>query len=113
MSRAVLLTAKFSIPDRPVRRWLILRGRNRRCSRGRPNRQALGLWRWLWALGKQCGAPPEEELFRLAEKARFSQHTLTEEELGLLRQAVELRIMQLKQQTAIRRFWLRFGLVLY
>lgn len=96
-----------------LRRWLIVRGRNRRCSRGRPNRQALGLWRWLWALGKQCGAPPEEELFRLAEKARFSQHTLTEEELGLLRQAVELRITQLKQQTAIRRFWLRFGLVLY
>lgn len=96
-----------------LRRWLILRGRNRRCSRGRPNRQALWLWRWLWALGKQCGAPPEEELFCLAEKARFSQHTLTEEELGLLRQAVELRIMQLKQQTAIRRFWLRFGLVLY
>lgn len=97
----------------PVRRWLILRGRKRRCSNGRPNRQALGLWRWLWALGKQCGSPPEEELFCLAEKARFSQHTLTEEELGLLRQAVELRITQLKQQTTLRRFWLRYGLVLY
>ncbi len=96
-----------------VRRWLIVRGRNRRCTRGRPNQQALALWRWLWALGKRCGVLPEEELFRLAEKARFSQHTLTEEELGLLRQAVELRITQLKQQSAMRRFWLRYGLVLY
>ncbi len=96
-----------------VRRWLTVQDRNRRCNRGRPNRQALGLWRWLWALGKQVGLPPEEELFCLAEKARFSQHTLTEEELGLLRQAVELRIEKLKQLPALHRFWLRYGLVLY
>ncbi len=96
-----------------VRRWLIVRGRNCRCGRGRPNRQALGLWRWLVALGKKTGLPPEEELFRLAEKARFSQHTLTEEELALLRRAAELRIEKLKQQPTLRQFWLQYGLVLY
>lgn len=96
-----------------LRRWLIVRGRNRRCSRGSPNRQALGLWRWLVALGKKTGLPPEEPLFRLAEKARFSQHTLTEEELSLLRQAADLRVEKLKQLPALRQFWLRYGLVLY
>lgn len=96
-----------------LRRWLGLRYRAKRCSKGHPNRRALTWWRWLSQLTAAQGGTVSEELLSLAEKARFSQHTLTEEELALLRQAVEAQIALLRQRPLRTRLWHQYGLVLY
>lgn len=96
-----------------MRRWLGLRYRADRCSRGHPNRRALTWWRWLVQLTRVQGAAVPEDLLSLAEKARFSQHTLTEEELERLRQAVEAQISLLRQRPVAARLWYKYGLVLY
>lgn len=96
-----------------LRRFLVLKGRRDRCRRGHPNRRALTLWRWLCHLAKAEEIALPEELFNLAEKARFSQHTLTEEELQQLEQARDAAITRLKQRPWHTQFWNRYGKVLY
>lgn len=56
--------------------------RRRKLKKGSPNRQALSRWAFVKRMAKLIGQQPPEELYRLAEKAKFSQHTLTEEELA-------------------------------
>ena len=96
-----------------LRRFLVLKGRRDRCRRGHPNRRALTLWRWLGHLAKAEEIALPEALFNLAEKARFSQHTLTEEELQQLEQARDAAITRLKQRPWHTQFWNRYGKVLY
>ena len=96
-----------------LRQWAGLRYRRQRCGKGHPNRRALSLWRWLVQLSKAGDREIPEELLCLAEKARFSQHVLQEEELQLLRAAVEQQISQLRELPLGRRLWHRYGLVLY
>jgi hypothetical protein len=87
--------------------------RRERCRKDHPNRRALARWRWLVQLTKATGTTIPEELLCLAEKARFSQHTITEAELTLLTQAVEAEIRIAKTASLSKRLWHRFGLVLY
>ena len=96
-----------------LRYWLGLRRRTDRCRRGHPNRRAMAYWRWLVQLARTEGTSLEEELICLAEKARFSQHTLSEEELEQLRLALEQRITRLRQYSPGKQLWFRFGLLLY
>ena len=56
---------------------------------------------------------PAEALMCLAEKARFSQHTLTEEELQVLEEARDAAIARLKQRPWRTQLWNRYGLALY
>ena len=55
----------------------------------------------------------EEPLLCLAEKARFSQHTMDEAEIAQLRQAVEACIRQLQEFPLGKRLWYQYGLVLF
>ena len=96
-----------------VRRWAALRYRRKRCRKGHPNRRTMAYWRWLVQLTRAGGSAPEEELICLAEKARFSQHTMEEWELDMMRQAVERRIQELKTAPSGKRLWHRYGLLLY
>lgn len=64
-----------------AQRWMRLKFRLRRRTRGTTNRRALAWWREVQKLGKLIKKQPPEELSALAEKAMFSQHQLTEEEL--------------------------------
>lgn len=96
-----------------VRRWFGLHYRRERCLKGHPNRRALTWWRWLVQLSGVLDLAVPEDLLALAEKARFSQHTVTEEELSSLQQAVEARIAMLKTLPTGKRLWFRYGLVLY
>ena len=73
----------------------------------------MAYWRWLVQLARTEGTSLEEELICLAEKARFSQHTLSEEELEQLRLALEQRITRLRQYSPGKQLWFRFGLLLY
>lgn len=96
-----------------LRRWLILKRRTDRCRRGHPNHRAMTMWRWLVHLSKADGIPLPEELLCLAEKARFSQHTLTEAELGQMQQALDERIQALRNIPTGKRLWYQLGLTLF
>lgn len=96
-----------------LRRWFGLRYRWERCRKGQPNRRALAYWRWLLQLNKVDSRAAEEDLLCLAEKARFSQHTMEESEIDLLRQAVEERIQSLQTGPLGKRLWCKYGLALF
>ncbi len=52
----------------------------RRRRKGSPNSQALAMWKEIVHFSKLYRLPLSEELIGLAEKAKFSQHTLTKQE---------------------------------
>lgn len=60
---------------------LRLRLRNKKMRTGHHNQQALARWRYVGQMAKLTGTEPPEELEFLAQKAKFSQHTLTVQEL--------------------------------
>ena len=63
----------------PLRRRLARRGREKRFGDRDTNRAAVAVYRYLRRLEPWGGETPEE-ITELAKKARFSNHTLTEEE---------------------------------
>ena len=73
----------------------------RRLRRGHPNAQALKRWRYALKLGKLQKLTPPLRLEELAEKAKFSQHTLTQEELAVFDEWIALA-----QDALRRRNWL-------
>ena len=72
-----------------VLQWqLRLRHLRRRLNRGTVNQQAVQLWREVARLSKWYKCRPKPELYALAQKAKFSHHALTDEELTQLRAAL-------------------------
>jgi len=61
--------------------WLRLRHKSRKMHTGPHNSRALARWREVLRLAKLTKWPPSDALEALAEKAKFSQHTLTAAEL--------------------------------
>ncbi len=97
-----------------ARRWLILHRRRRACAAQDPNASLLAYWRWLTQLWKVSGHSPDPALRLLAEKARFSQHSASPEELDTLRQAAEAEVRQLRAEPSRwKRLWRCWGLALY
>lgn len=97
-----------------LRRFCLLWHRKRQIALSSPNEAALLLWQQLAVLSKHCGTAPSEAMICLAEKARFSQHTLREEELEQLSQAVlTLRSTLHRRSSLPMRLWHRLGPVLY
>lgn len=60
---------------------LRLRQKERAWNRGRPNEKALRRWAQIQQLSSLAGLPVPEELETIAQKAKFSQHTLAAGEL--------------------------------
>ena len=87
--------------------------RKYQCKKAAPNQRALRIWGWLVRLYKAERLRVPEELICLAEKAKFSQHELTSEEISRLEDAVAGRIAALKKLPVLRRLWHQYGLVLY
>lgn len=91
-----VLTATLAVTIAMGQRTARIRLRRRRQRSGTPNDRALARWQEAELLAKLLKQSPPEELEQLAQKAKFSQHTLTAEELtrfdGYLRTArAELR----------------------
>ncbi len=89
---------------------LRLAWRRRRRTRGTPNRQVLEQWRQLRAQAKHLGQTPPERLEFLAEKARFSQHRMTPEEIAefdAYRRALaqSLRAKRFPARLALKLIW--------
>ena len=72
--------------------------RGYRTRRGSPNAQALALWREAERLHRLLGEAPGEELIFLAQKAKFSQHDLSGEELEQLRSSLRTCRRQLRRK---------------
>lgn len=95
------------------RRRLVLRHRRKKCTAQPPNQCMLAMWRWLERLCKAGERPPAEEMRRLAEKARFSQHTVTPEELAQMEAAIERGIENLQTLKLLGRLWYKYGTNLF
>ena len=63
--------------------------RNRRRRKKAPNQRALDEWREVIWLSRLLRQPIPEELEELAEKARFSQHILTQTEARMFRRQID------------------------
>lgn len=92
-----------------VRVWL----RRRTLRTGSPNQQALSHWKQLERMARAAKLPPEDEPHRLAQKARFSQHTLTDGELGILSAALADMENQLRHKSLPRQLVYTLILALY
>ena len=83
------------------RRALALRLWERRLAQAPVNQRARLYYRRILRLQRHGGGSVSEEAERAAKKAGFSQHTLSDEELELLRQAYDRQ----RCRVAIRGFW--------
>ena len=87
--------------------------RQRRWSSGDNNSRAIAYWKEGERLDRHLRQTPPEELLVLAEKARFSQHTLTEEELGQFEMHLDGARQQLRSRNIFRRIYHTLILALY
>ena len=72
--------------------------RKRQFSLGSPNGQALARWREVVRLSRLTGHKPDRELLEIAQKAKYSQHTISPEELALLDNGLRQSIQALSQK---------------
>lgn len=82
----------------------------KKCTQSDPNQDVLALYRYLLALSRHTGADIPQEALELAQKARFSQHTLTAEErasMEAMARAAARRAMGLPlwPRLLLRFFW--------
>lgn len=92
-----------------LRLWLRLR----KLTAGDTNRLALARWQDTVWLCRILNKTPPRELFSLAQKAKFSQYTLTEQELNSFLSFRETAVAQLKKQNLFKRLWYRLILCIY
>ncbi len=97
-----------------VLQWRIrvVTGKRRR-TRGGRNRRGIEAWRELTRLTAVLGTQPEQAVFLLAQKAKFSQHSLTEAELDQLEAAIQKARQTLKTHAWYRRLYYCLALALY
>lgn len=69
------------------------------CRRGEPNRRALRLWKQLSFACRLAKVAPPKDCLLLAQMARFSQHTLTAEQLHALQKALQKAQKRLKKRS--------------
>lgn len=102
------------IPVLPfARRAVILAYRKKRYDRCSFNSRALLLWTRTAKLAKALDQPVEKELYALAQKARFSQHTLNMDELSLIKQRYDELQMLASEAKLTKQLWYKYVLVLY
>lgn len=96
-----------------IRRSVRLAEKRKRLRRGTPNERALCAWQEMTQLARALDEEPDQRLYTLAEKAKFSQHTLTGEELALFDAALSAARSRLKKRSLFRQLYYRLILVLY
>lgn len=85
----------------------------KRLSRGTVNQQIINRWFAAVRLARHLQEQPPKELFHLAEKARFSQHTLTSQELSLFDDYLLQKQSVLRSRSAFHQMYYRLILALY
>jgi hypothetical protein len=92
-----------------IRLWLLGCSLNR----GDPNRQTLCRWHLAARMAGRLKEEPEEDLYWLAQKARFSQHTVTAEELARMDAGLAALRNKLRTRSLFRRLADRLIFALY
>ena len=87
--------------------------RRRRLKQGTTNEQALRCWQETVKLARLLERLPDENLFTVAQKAKYSNHSITEEELALFDAYAKSARKQLQKQSFIKRLYYRFLLAIY
>lgn len=87
--------------------------RQKKCRRGKRNAQALARWRLVVLHCRVRGEEPDSRLLALAQKARFSHHALTTEELQEFSDWLTNSTHQLHQCNLWKRFVATVILALY
>lgn len=92
-----------------LRRYIQRKGR----SRGSTNEQAVRCWHHMVRLARLLGEQPDKGLFEMAQKAKFSQYTLTQQELSQFDDWETAAVGRLKKRSVFHRFWYRIVLAVY
>lgn len=96
-----------------AQRSIRLRLRRKRLRSGDRNEQALQHWQEAVSLARLLGETPDRSLFDLAQKARFSQHTITDEELQPFRDYLLSARSRLKKRSLFHQIYYRLILAVY
>lgn len=80
---------------------------------GSPNRRALALWQESERFAKVLGWEMPERLESLAQKARFSQHIMTDEELQVFSDYLEAAEQSCREKHLLKQLIWRLGYALY
>lgn len=95
------------------RRRLKLRRREKKYVAAEPNEKARLLYRRMLRMQKVGGGEVPEAALGLVKKARFSQHTLTDDELNALRQVCSEQISRLHMAGFWKRNYCKYVLALF
>ena len=87
--------------------------RKRWLNKGNSNEKMLRRWRQLVRCHNALKTPPEQLYLDLAEKAKFSPHTITAEELSVMDAGIDAAVQRLRQKNIFRRFVWFFVFALY
>lgn len=87
--------------------------RRQSCRKGRSKGRALACWRQHALMARLLGQMPEKELLELAQKAKFSQHAITAEELERFAKITEEQIGRLKKKPLWLQLYYTVILALY
>ena len=85
----------------------------RRTLTGGPNRRALGLWQEVERISAFLKQEPPGELLELAQKAKFSQHQLTKEEVRQFTAWLKTAKKDLRGRSLLQRIWCQYVLALW
>lgn len=96
-----------------VQRKLRLHIQKKQLMTGTNNQQALAYWQVAVQLAAHLKETPPQQLFLLAEKAKYSQYSLQPEEVQQFCVYVDAACQRLNQRSIFHRFWYRMILVLY
>ncbi len=87
--------------------------RLKKLQRASPNEKALYYWREATVYARLLKETPDAALYALAERAKFSRHTVTEEQLRQFEEAAEKARQKLKKKNIFLRFYYRTILAIY
>jgi len=97
----------------PLQRYLRLKWRAHCFSAGHPNKRALAQWRYLKELCRAAHTEPSVDARSIAQKAKFSSHTVTEDELNCLAKVVSTVTEILRHESYEKQLWYRFVRAFY
>lgn len=91
-----------------ARRAILQSLRNKQLQKGSANAKLCAAWRYYTKLCKLTGAPEKEDLFTLAQKAKYSQYRTTEEELAQMNNALTQQLDWLKKAPLHKRLYCKY-----
>ena len=109
----LLILTGIAVPAVYIQYLVRLRRRRKRLRTGTPNERALRYWQELTVVKRYLNETPDKDLFALAQKAKFSQHTLTEQELQALTDGYRQALDSLKKRSVFHRLYHRLILAFY